>query len=29
MSYEMAITVLASDTATKAEVEEALEVIGA
>lgn len=29
MSYEMAITILASDTATKAEVEEALEVIGA
>ena len=29
MSYEMAIKVLSSDSATKAEVEEALEVIGA
>lgn len=29
MSYEMAITVLSSNSATKAEVEEALEVIGA
>ena len=29
MSYEMAIIVLSSNSATKAEVEEALEVIGA